>query len=459
MSRMISLLVLSIVILIIVVLFFRVMASFLLPLFLAAVLVVLFKPVHRRLQARFSKRKWVPAALTTLAIVLAVFLPTALVVSLAAVEGVSLASKLDAASLNDSLAKVRGRLGLEMPLAEPIHQIDASLDSLVQQADQPRDERREAVEGALARIDRLEEDLAKGDVGLPPVDLAPLRKALQGVADSRASTFDVEAAAREAQREFVRVKQALLGGPYQAWLKEMANPSKEEIRQISQQAYQAAQEAIPRYTGRTTAFLGKLVVGVIITIVAVYFFLADGPAMINTLLRLSPLDDRYERELLAEFDNVSRAVVLATLLSAAAQGLLAGIGYWLAGLDGVFLLILLTTLLAMVPFFGAPVVWVPICLWLWLYEDRIVAAALLAVYGALVVGTVDNLIKPWVLHGQSKLHPLLALLSVLGGVQALGPIGVLVGPMVVVFLRTLLNILHRELASLDRWKNAQPESG
>jgi predicted PurR-regulated permease PerM len=459
MSRVISLVVLSIIILVIVVLFFRVMSSFLLPLFLAAVLAVLFKPVHRRLQARFPQRKWVPAALTTAIIMLAVFLPTALVVTLAAFEGVSLASRLDALTLNESLARVRGRLGLDMPLAEPLHEIDASLESMVQEADQPREERREAVEGALARINRLEEELESGDTHLPPVDLAPLRESLQGVADARASSFDVEAAAREAQRRFVAVKQTLLGGPYRAWLKELANPSKEEIRQISQQAYQAAQEALPRYTGRTTAFLAKLVVGVIITIVAVYFFLADGPAMIETVLRLSPLDDRYERELVAEFDNVSRAVVLATLLSAAAQGLLAGFGYWLAGLDSIFLLILLTTLLAMVPFVGAPVVWVPICLWLWLYEGRIVAAVLLALYGALVVGMVDNLIKPWVLHGQSKLHPLLALLSVLGGVQALGPIGVLVGPMVVVFLRTLLNILHRELASLDRWKKAQLESG
>ena len=459
MSRMISLVVLSIIILVIVVLFFRVMSSFLVPLFLATVLAVLFKPVHRRLQARFPQRKWVPAGLTTAIIVLAVFLPTALVVTLAAFEGVSLASRLDALTLNESLARVRGRLGLDMPLAEQLHEIDASLESMLHEADQPREERREAVEGALARIGRLEEELDSDEAGLPPVDLAPLRESLQGVADARASSFDVEAAAREAQRQFVEIKQTLLGGPYRAWLKELANPSKEEIRQISQQAYQAAQEALPRYTGRTTAFLAKLVVGVIITIVAVYFFLADGPAMINTLLRLSPLDDRYERELVAEFDNVSRAVVLATLLSAAAQGLLAGFGYWLAGLDSVFLLILLTTLLAMVPFVGAPVVWVPICLWLWLYEGRIVAAVLLALYGALVVGMVDNLIKPWVLHGQSKLHPLLALLSVLGGVQALGPIGVLVGPMVVVFLRTLLNILHRELASLDRWKKAQPESG
>ena len=66
-----------------------------------------------------------------------------------------------------------------------------------------------------------------------------------------------------------------------------------------------------------------------------------------------------------------------------------------------------------------------------------------------VVSTVDNIIKPIVLHGQSKLHPLLALLSVLGGVGALGPIGIFVGPIAVAFLQAALTMLQTELDSLD----------
>ncbi len=110
---------------------------------------------------------------------------------------------------------------------------------------------------------------------------------------------------------------------------------------------------------------------------------------------------------------------------------------------------MLTTLLAMIPFVGSAAVWLPCCLWLYLFEDRLGAAIFLGIYGAGIVSTIDNVIKPFVLHGQSRLHPLLALLSVLGGVNALGPIGILVGPMVVAFLQTLLNILHRELLRFD----------
>jgi predicted PurR-regulated permease PerM len=171
--------------------------------------------------------------------------------------------------------------------------------------------------------------------------------------------------------------------------------------------------------------------------------------MIRALMHLSPLDDRYEEQLLNEFSTISRAVVLATLLSAFAQGLLASIGYFFAGFQSVFLLTVVTMLLAMIPFVGAAAVWGACSLWLLFYEQRMGAALALAAYGMLVVSMIDNVIKPMVLHGQSKLHPLLALLSILGGMKALGPIGIFVGPMGMAFLQSLLHMLHTELMALD----------
>ena len=104
-----------------------------------------------------------------------------------------------------------------------------------------------------------------------------------------------------------------------------------------------------------------------------------------------------------------------------------------------------TMLLAMVPFVGAGAVWVPCCIWLYFFADRPLAAVLLAIYGAGVVSLADNLIKPLVLHGRANLHPLLALLSILGGVKLLGPIGIFVGPMVVTFLHAVLLMLQKEI--------------
>jgi len=139
---------------------------------------------------------------------------------------------------------------------------------------------------------------------------------------------------------------------------------------------------------------------------------------------------------------------------------LAGIGFYFCGLrSSVALLMLLTMVLALVPFTGAAAVWIPVAGYLYFFQGNLVAAIGLVIYGALIISSSDNVIKPMVLHGQSKLHPLLALLSVLGGIKALGPIGIVVGPMVVVFLQTVLKILQRELMSLDRsswmfWRGA-----
>jgi predicted PurR-regulated permease PerM len=166
--------------------------------------------------------------------------------------------------------------------------------------------------------------------------------------------------------------------------------------------------------------------------------------------RLSPLDDEHEKELIQEFERVSRAVVVATLSAALVQGLLAGFGFYIAGLDNVFLLSMLTVCFAMIPFFGAASIWLPCCIWLAFVENRLGAAIGLGIYGAVIVSLADNIIKPYVLHGQSNIHPLVALLSVLGGVGALGPIGILIGPMVVAFLQTLLKILQRELTQMEQ---------
>jgi predicted PurR-regulated permease PerM len=203
----------------------------------------------------------------------------------------------------------------------------------------------------------------------------------------------------------------------------------------------------------------SVIIGLVIMVLALYYFLADGPSMIRTAMDLSPLDSHYEQELLQRFGQVSRAVVVATLLSAVVQGSLAGIGYYFALPSGspIFLLTAATMVAAMIPFVGAAFVWVIVCVWVYVYGDPAAAesggnwlpALLLAVYSTVVVSGIDNVIKPLVLQGQSNLHPLLALLSILGGVQVLGPVGILVGPMVVSFLQALLSMLQRELDSFS----------
>jgi len=319
----------------------RVMASFLLPLLLAAMLVVVFGPLHRTLKARLGGPEWLAAGLTTVFVLLIVLVPLGILVARAG---------------GDAVAMLRSPDGVR-------------LDPMV--------------------LDRL-----------------------------------------------VQVFNEATG------LHLTADGVNAELRHL-------AEEWFGPIAARAPAVLGRILLGLVVTVIGFFYFLADGPRMLAAVTRLIPLDPRYQWQLLEEFAEVSRAVVTATLLAAIVQAILGGIGYAVVGLSSVFLLTLMTFFMAMVPIVGAAAVWGAASLYLLFFEQNTWAAGGLAAWGMLVVSSIDNVIKPLVLHGQSKLHPLLALLSVLGGVTALGPIGILVGPIAVAFLQAALTMLAAELDSLE----------
>lgn len=348
MARLVSFIIIVTCVLLMAAVFIRFMAEFLLPMFLAVLLVVMFRPLHAWFLRKCAGRDRLAAGLTTAAIVLIVLIPLLLVFGRAATEGYTLATKIDQETLRQATMKKAGRV---------------------------LDEAR----GLAKRL----------GIEIPP------------------------------DRDLVQTVTANL----ESWV---------------------APAAL-----RTTQFMGSLLMGLFIMLLSLYYFLADGPAMVRSVMQLTPLDSRYEQQLLDEFDRVSRAVVLATLLTALAQGLLAGVGYFFAGFGNVFLLTVMTMFLSLIPVVGTASVWGSCALWLYFYEERTTAAVLLALWGLLAVSFADNIIKPYILHGQSNIHPLLALLSVLGGMEALGPIGLFIGPMVVAFLQALLNILRAELQAID----------
>lgn len=455
MPRIASFVALLTIILVVGFLFFRVMAPFLLPLVVAALLVVIFEPLHRRVARWCGGRRGLAAAATTGLVIAIVLLPLLTALFMAAAEGSAVVARFNPADVRDQLARVRDQFPLlRLPHAALLREIETRLQALAAQpAVAPSDSARWIDELAQVQMDveslRRQQTVTTEETA-PALDA--LLDSLQVAAQVDPQADDMTAnrdAVHRATRQFHELRLTLLGGPFPAWVKELANPTAEELQQNLQRGLAAARGWLFSVGGRTTALAGRMLIGLMITIVSMYFFWRDGPNMVATVIRLSLLDERYARELLADFTQVSRAVVLAMLSAALAQALLSAVGYYVAGFHAVILLGVLTGLLALIPFVGAAAVWVPAALWLGLIEQRIGAALGLAAYGLAVVSSVDNLIKPFVLHGASRLHPLLALLSILGGVSALGGIGIVVGPMIVSFLQTLLNILHRELPNLD----------
>jgi predicted PurR-regulated permease PerM len=476
-SRYLSFITLLAVIVLLIVLFYKVMAGFFVPLFLAALLVVIFRPWHLWIIERCKGRLKLAALLTTTGIMLSVLVPLAVLFVLAAFEGQQLMKSLNRATLIRNINDIRNRLNLTMPeLAKEIRAIEIQLDNIAQI---DRLEYVANLNWQLRNISLYNDDLSKVIDQQQPMTTAwqqylgsfekirDLQRRianpdLQGNAEEGIEPDDPGVLFHDFQGQFAKARQdfdhfkvaALGGSAFWVWLREMANPTPELLEQYGSAAVGYARQLLVNLGASTTSFVGRLLLGIAIMVIALYFFLLDGPKLLKALKRLSPINDEHEQELIEEFGKVSRAVVVATLLAALVQALLGGIGYYFCGLQSVFLLTLLTGCLALVPFVGAAAVWLPCALWLYFVDNNFRGGIGLAVYGALIISMSDNLIKPLVLHGQSKIHPLFALLSVLGGVATLGPIGILIGPMVIAFLQTLLTILQQELVAMDR-----PNSG
>ena len=449
--RLISFLVLLAIIVLIGMLFYRVMASFVLPLFLAAVLVVIFSPVHNRILKRFNGRKNLAAAATTMIVGLVVLLPIIVAGTYATVEGSRVLKNITPGYLAESLEDFRKVFKLTIPNETAIRNTKSLIEELVD--DTALQEDTNAVAGTLIRLNEAKKQIdikdKKESVQKSFFIYSDALQNLSGKATQMeaADVLDEGIKMREA---FAVFRTDYLGGTLKEALIDTANPTRAELTEISDSLLNTeSRKKILQAGANTLGYFVSLLAGVVIMLIAVFFFLVDGRAMIQTILKLSPLKSDYEKMLIDEFVSISRAVVLATVLSALAQGILAGIGFWIAGLNSILLLTFAATLLAMVPFVGAAVVWFPAAIWLILFADQTGYGIFLLIWGIGPVSLSDNIIKPLVLQNTSKLHPMFALLSVVGGVQALGPIGILTGPMVVVFLQTLLNILHRELSTLD----------
>ncbi len=458
MSRLISFAALIAIIIVIGLLFYNVMVGFFVPVFLAAVLVVVFHPMHRWVLMKTGQREKLSAAITTFLIILSVLLPISVVVTAASVQGVKLMSQVTSSGIRIGLSRIRDKIGLHMDYEESLRASQIDLDRIMLEADQTFPTEKSPNVSMLGKAAAktfadFREDVrkSKGDTYDEKFNgILELANKISEPGQPGEEDLGFQESAVELSRQYGVLKTELLGGTYWSFAKEIANPTPKEIQARTAQIVDYLRPRLLLVTGATGAFFVRTIFGGVILVVATFFFFLDGPTMIKNMMHLSPLDDRYEDELLLEFDRISRAVVLATLLSALVQGLTAGIGYYFAGMESLPLLIMLTCMFALVPFVGPAVVWVPVCCYLAFFDNRPTAAIALACWGVLVVGTIDNFVKAFVLHGQSQLHPLLALLSVLGGVQALGPVGIVVGPMVVALLQTLLSILQRELLQFEQ---------
>ncbi|HTS52994.1 MAG TPA: AI-2E family transporter [Burkholderiales bacterium] len=195
--------------------------------------------------------------------------------------------------------------------------------------------------------------------------------------------------------------------------------------------------ALSRLAGAANSLIQGAVTGLsaaafelLLMLIMLYFFLRDGPQFRAQIRRVSPLSKAQADEVLNQAAGTMRGALAALLLVPIIQGVLATLGYGLLGVPNALLWGGITTLIAFVPLIGTPLVWVPICIYL-AVQGQIWQCAVLAVYCSIVVSSIDNVLRPWIMRGSTDIHPLWSFLAILGGLISFGALGLLVGPLIV----------------------------
>lgn len=187
---------------------------------------------------------------------------------------------------------------------------------------------------------------------------------------------------------------------------------------------------------------GILVVEFTLMLFAAYFFLREGDVIVAKLVRLSPMSDEHEMMIIRRFGDVSRSAFFGTFLTSLVQGFLAAIPFALFGY-GYLIWALILSFFSLIPVIGMAIIWIPFVAFLFIIGRPFAGFAVLI--WEMLVGLVDNFLRPWILHkigSSTSIHPLLMFFSLIGGVQAFGLLGLILGPVIFNLAMTLLQIFE-----------------
>lgn len=176
-----------------------------------------------------------------------------------------------------------------------------------------------------------------------------------------------------------------------------------------------------------------------------FFFLRDGSALLDTIVSTVPLGDVRERHLLNKFAEVARATLKGTLAIGLVQGSLGGFLFWILGIDAAVLWGVVMALLSLLPAVGAALVWAPAAAIL-ILTDEVLKGVLLLLFGTLIIGLADNVLRPLLVGRDTQMPDYLILLATLGGLAVFGLSGVIIGPIIASLFLAVWDMFRKQYA-------------
>lgn len=264
-------------------------------------------------------------------------------------------------------------------------------------------------------------------------ELANFAQMLQPKADGSGGTAGAAAGLLDPNSPYV--------GPAVRWLGQYVDLSRLGSQEFLAERLKGVSGAI---AARTLGFVGGavgFVVEVFFVIFTMYYLFRDGEGLRTAAYDMVPLSGPQAREIFDRTGEVISASVYGVLVIAVIQGVLGGLAFWVLGLPSPLLWGVVMIFLSMIPMAGAFIVWVPAAIYLGI-TGHWVSALILTVWGAVVIGSIDNFLRPKLVGEKTRLHELLVFFSVLGGLQVFGVIGLVLGPVIVAITIALLDVLR-----------------
>jgi predicted PurR-regulated permease PerM len=216
-------------------------------------------------------------------------------------------------------------------------------------------------------------------------------------------------------------------------------PSQEQLLEQIGTAAKTAGAFLVTFASRMTITTASFLLNLFVMLYAMFFFFKDGHKILERIFYYLPLSDEDETSMLARFTSITRATIKGTLVIGIIQGALGGIAFRVAGIEGAALWGTIMTILSIIPGIGAPLVWVPVIIVLFV-NGQYVTATLLLVWCGAVVATIDNFLRPLLVGRDAQMPDLLILIGTLGGLFLFGPIGFIVGPIICGLFLTVWDI-------------------
>lgn len=238
-----------------------------------------------------------------------------------------------------------------------------------------------------------------------------------------------------------RIVQWLQSGSFNTWLQTKFGITALTLQERLSGRLEALSNAAVRTATGIVQDSVTIFIDIFFIIFTLFFLLRDGDRFLHWILHLLPLPETRRIQLIARVRDVINATIIGNLTVASTQGVVAGIMFYILGIPGTFLWTLIMIVLAMIPLMGSFIIWLPAAVWL-LLSGKIVKGIVLILWGVLVVGVIDNFMRPLLVGSRTKLHTMAIFYAVLGGIKFFGPIGLVLGPMTVAVFITLLEFLQ-----------------